>query len=123
MAIEWFARSLEKAGRARRDGIFVYGLHGLAGAHAEDDPELGARLRGCALALARRLGIEMEEPDAGFARATDRVLREKLGPEYPDLLAEGGTLTPATLVQAAVEEPASAEAREPLAQFPGFDGD
>ncbi|HZC76018.1 MAG TPA: tetratricopeptide repeat protein, partial [Gaiellaceae bacterium] len=103
-ALEWFGRSLEKAQRAQHDGVLVYGLHGLAAAHLETDARLAAVLRGCALALARRLGVEIEEPDAGVARNTDRSLGSKLGPEYASLLARGAALPAGEAIRLAVAD-------------------
>jgi predicted ATPase len=107
-ALEWFARSLDQAQRSEHDGIVLYGLHGLAAAHADDDPRLAAQLRGCALALAPRLGIEIEEPDAGVARDTERALKANLGTDYPQLVAAGAALTPAEAIRLAIA-PVAAE--------------
>jgi tetratricopeptide (TPR) repeat protein len=101
-ALEWFGRGLARAQGAQHEGILVYGLHGLAAALLETDVRLAAMLRGCALALARRLGIEIEEPDAGVARKTDRSLRSKLGREYADLLAQGVALPTVEAIRLAV---------------------
>ncbi len=93
-ALAWLRRSLERAREARTDGVFVYGLNALAAVRAETDPEVAARVRGAAEALGRRLGVVIEEPDAGLAARTDAELRDRLGAAYPDLVAAGATLTP-----------------------------
>jgi hypothetical protein len=101
-ALEWFTKSIGEAQSAQREGLVLFGMHGLAAVYAHDDPRLAARLRGCALTLAQRLGIDIEEPDAGVAGDTDRTLRAELGDEYEDLLAEGARLTPADLLDVAL---------------------
>jgi predicted ATPase len=101
-ALGWFAKSIAKAQSSQHDGTLVYGLHGLASLYRESDPRLAARLRGCGLALAQRLGIDIEEPDAGVARATDSALAASLGDEYDDLLAEGAYLVPADVIRVAL---------------------
>jgi predicted ATPase len=105
-ALEWFGRSLGNAQAAQHEGILVYGLHGLAAAYVDSNPGLAAMLRGCALALARRLGVEIEEPDATFARSTDRSLDAELGPEYAGLLAQGARLSASEAIRIAFAEAA-----------------
>ena len=93
-ALEWLRRSMTSAWQARHDGILVYGLNALAAARAETHPEVAGRVRGAADALGRRLGVVIEEPDAGLAARTERELRARLGADYQALLAAGATLAP-----------------------------
>lgn len=101
-ALKWFARSTARAQSSQHEAVVVYDLHGLAALHSADDPRLAARLRGCALALAKRLGVDVEEPDAALARATDRALRTALREEYDGLLAAGAHLVPADAIRVAL---------------------